>query len=283
MISLTPSRARRIARDEAPRATGERASRASSPGSRRCAGVPAGRIGNRTTALAPQAPRRNWPSAPMFHSRIRKASEQARPVRMSGVALTSVSDQAPTLPNATSAMWSEGPDRVAADEPQHDPADEQGHADGGQGHDGREPARRIDPGFEAKGHPPPTMSRPIFWMSAVAVSNDPATQPSYMTSTRSARARISSRSSLISRIAVPSARRWRRIRWTRLDGPDVEAAGRLGGDHHRRAGIDLARQDRGAGGCRRTGGVPACRWTATRSRTTPAGPSAIVRDAPSRP
>ena len=28
-----------------------------------------------------------------------------------------------------------------------------------------------------------------------------------------------------------------------LDGPDVEAAGRLDGDHQLRAGIDLARQD----------------------------------------
>ena len=68
------------------------------------AGVPAGRIGARTIALAPQAPSRNCPSAPMFHSRIRNASEQARPVRISGVALTSVSEMTPTLPNAAPRM-----------------------------------------------------------------------------------------------------------------------------------------------------------------------------------
>ena len=57
-------------------------------------GVPAGRIGARTIALAPQAPSRNWPSAPMFQRRIRKASAHARPVRMSGVAATSVRQDA---------------------------------------------------------------------------------------------------------------------------------------------------------------------------------------------
>ncbi len=43
-------------------------------------GVPAGSSGTRTTALAPHAPRRNWPSAPMFQRRIRKATRagQAR-------------------------------------------------------------------------------------------------------------------------------------------------------------------------------------------------------------
>ena len=38
------------------------------------AGVPGGRIGASTTAPAPHAPSRNWPSAPMFQRRIRKAS-----------------------------------------------------------------------------------------------------------------------------------------------------------------------------------------------------------------
>ena len=68
------------------------------------AGVPAGSSGKSTTALAPQAPSRNCPSAPMFQSRIRKAIEQARPVRMSGVAFTRVSLITPTLPNAASRM-----------------------------------------------------------------------------------------------------------------------------------------------------------------------------------
>ena len=69
------------------------------------AGVPGGTIGTRTTAEAPQAPIRNWPSAPMFQRRIRKARAQARPVRISGVALTSVSDRTPRLPNDDRRMW----------------------------------------------------------------------------------------------------------------------------------------------------------------------------------
>ena len=72
------------------------------------AGVPAGTSGRNTTALAPHAPIRNWPSAPMFHSRIRKASAQARPVRISGVALTSVSEMTPDSPKAASNMcWND--------------------------------------------------------------------------------------------------------------------------------------------------------------------------------
>ena len=81
------------------------------------AGVPAGRIGTRTTALAPQAPSRNWPSAPMFQRRIRKASAQARPVRISGVALTSVSQMTPDAAERRDDDVAERADRVAADEP----------------------------------------------------------------------------------------------------------------------------------------------------------------------
>ena len=69
-------------------------------------GVSAGRSGNSTTALAPHAPRKNWPSAPMFHSRMRNANAQARPTRISGVALTNVSLKTPRLPNAASTICS---------------------------------------------------------------------------------------------------------------------------------------------------------------------------------
>jgi hypothetical protein len=54
--------------------------------------------------LAPSAPIKNCPSAPMFHRRIRKATEQARPTRMSGVALTRVSEMTPALPNEARAI-----------------------------------------------------------------------------------------------------------------------------------------------------------------------------------
>ena len=74
-------------------------------GSTTNAGVPAGRSGTSTTALAAQAPSRSCPSAPMFHSRIRNASAHARPVRISGVALTSVSEMAPALPSEVPTIW----------------------------------------------------------------------------------------------------------------------------------------------------------------------------------
>jgi hypothetical protein len=66
--------------------------------------VSGGRIGINTTALAPNAPMKNCPSAPMFHSFIRNATEQARPTRISGVALTMVSEKTPRLPNDAEAM-----------------------------------------------------------------------------------------------------------------------------------------------------------------------------------
>src|SRR5688572_16836708 len=67
-------------------------------------GDSAGTSGARTTALAPQAPMMNCPSAPMFHNFMRNAIEQASAVRMIGVALTIVSDSTPISPNEARAM-----------------------------------------------------------------------------------------------------------------------------------------------------------------------------------
>src|SRR5512145_2101835 len=64
----------------------------------------AGTIGASTTALAPQAPMMNCPSAPMFHSFMRNAIEQASAVRRIGVAFTIVSDNTPISPNEARAM-----------------------------------------------------------------------------------------------------------------------------------------------------------------------------------
>ncbi len=61
--------------------------------------------GASTIALAPKAPMMNWPSAPMFHSFMRKAIEQASAVSMIGVALTMVSESTPILPKEARAMW----------------------------------------------------------------------------------------------------------------------------------------------------------------------------------
>jgi hypothetical protein len=69
------------------------------------AGVSGGSKGVKTTALAAKAPMKSCPSAPIFHSFIRKATVQASPVRMMGVALTSVSENTPVLPKEALAMW----------------------------------------------------------------------------------------------------------------------------------------------------------------------------------
>src|SRR5450759_2878937 len=68
------------------------------------AGALSGSRGMRTTALAPNAPINSWPSAPIFHRRMRKARAQARPTRINGVAITKVSEKTPRLPNDASAM-----------------------------------------------------------------------------------------------------------------------------------------------------------------------------------
>ena len=56
----------------------------------------------------------------MFHSRIRNASAQARPVRISGVALTSVSEMHADAAERGVEDVDVGPDRVAADEREDD-------------------------------------------------------------------------------------------------------------------------------------------------------------------
>ncbi len=66
--------------------------------------VSGGSMGVSTTALAPKAPRKNWPSAPMFHSFMVKARHRPVARRMSGVAFTSVSEMTPTSPKAALTM-----------------------------------------------------------------------------------------------------------------------------------------------------------------------------------
>ena len=63
-----------------------------------------GSRGIKTTALAPKAPMKNWPSAPIFHNRMRKAREHARPTSIKGVAFTNVSEKTPILPTEARAI-----------------------------------------------------------------------------------------------------------------------------------------------------------------------------------
>jgi hypothetical protein len=67
--------------------------------------VVGGSMGVNTIALAPKAPIMNWPSAPIFQSFMRKATEQANADSRIGVAFTIVSESTPTLPKDASAIW----------------------------------------------------------------------------------------------------------------------------------------------------------------------------------
>ena len=84
--------------------------------------VSAGNTGASTTALAPNAPMMNCPSAPIFHNFMRNAIEQASAVRMIGVAFTIVSDNTPTSPNDARRDVCIRCKRIAADKCNHDAA-----------------------------------------------------------------------------------------------------------------------------------------------------------------
>ena len=67
--------------------------------------IPRGRAGaDRASQLAAMAPTASWPSAPMFHRPIEKASATARPVRTSGAAMIKVCSTAKAEPNAPTAI-----------------------------------------------------------------------------------------------------------------------------------------------------------------------------------
>ena len=82
----------------------------------------------------------NWPSAPIFHKRMRKAIEHARLVNRIGVALTIVSESTPILPNEASGNMGVRAERIAASEGDHDAADDQGDNDCSKDNSSREPA-----------------------------------------------------------------------------------------------------------------------------------------------
>ena len=90
----------------------------------------------------------------------------------------------------------------------------------------------------------------------------PTIRPSYMTTIRSDRARISSRSSRDEQDRGARRAPLEQHPMDRLDGADVEAAGRLDGDHQARARRRSRGRRSAAGGCRPTAGGPGCRSTA---------------------
>ena len=250
------------------------------------AGVPAGSTGASTIALAPHAPSRNWPSAPMFQSRIRKASEQARPVRMSGVALTSVSLMTPTLPNAATTMW---PDDRTGSPPtnQMTPARTNAKDERGDRHQRREPARasvrgsrRSVMGSRSRRSPargrvvaaaPPVMNRPISWMSAVSASNEPG-DPALVHDDDP----VGQGQELVELLGDQQDRGARLAQLEQhpvdaLDAADVQPARGLDGHHQRRPGVDLAGEDEPLEVAARQDPDLACRSTAPRSRRRRSG------------
>src|SRR5919198_2319985 len=88
--------------------------------------------------------------------------------------------------------------------------------DEGSDRDGeREPPRLVEAALDPHyGSSPPAINRPSSSTVADSASRSPATPPSYMTTMRSASARISSRSSLISSTPSPFAAASRRYACT---------------------------------------------------------------------
>ena len=116
--------------------------------------MPSGSQPTSTTAEAPQAPIISWPSAPMFQSRMRKATEQARPGEDEGRGLDQrVREDAHAAERGPQDVGV-GADGVAADEPDEQRRDEQGDDDGRDGGDDAEAPGRLEAslGVDGEGH-----------------------------------------------------------------------------------------------------------------------------------
>src|SRR5439155_9637801 len=94
--------------------------------------------------------------------------------------------------------------RVVGDE-QDDGGGDERHDERDEWHDERQPARLLQPalGPHHVSSSPPAMSKPSSSTVVVSASRSPTTAPSNITAMRSASARISSRSSLISSTPIP--------------------------------------------------------------------------------
>jgi len=101
----------------------------------------------------------------------------------------------------------EGMERRVMRRDQHDRCEEERNDDRRHRNDERQPARLVEAPLDAHQprSAPPAISSPSSSTVAMFASRSPTIWPSYMTATRSASARISSRSSLISRTPTPRA------------------------------------------------------------------------------
>ena len=166
---------------------------------------------------------------------IRKATAAASPVKASGVAATTVSLSAPCAMNAASndavermdrsgGRSATGRRRIARTRPRSRRPERQLSATRA---DCRRRSIRIT---RAPDRPPSAGRAPRRWPTPRRAR--PTTAPSYITAMRSARARISSRSSLMSNTPTPVEAASRRYAWTVSMLDDVEPARRRGGDEH---------------------------------------------------
>ena len=106
--------------------------------------------------------------------------------------------------------------RRMAGQPQDDGGEQEGSRDGGERNDNGQPPRLLETALDPHQSSswPPAISSPSSSTVADRASRSPAMPPSYITAIRSARARISSRSSLISSTPTPVAAASRRYAWT---------------------------------------------------------------------
>ena len=146
----------------------------------------------------------------MLNSCMRKAAAAASPVKRIGVAEMSVAESAPLPVKPASIIrryvshgsWPVAA-RTTAITPKATTSDPIGTTT--DSHHGW-----LEPSLYAHQRFPPAMRNPISSGVAAEASSSATIAPSYITATRSASARISSRSSLITSTATPSAAASRR-------------------------------------------------------------------------
>src|SRR5580765_2047539 len=103
-----------------------------------------------------------------------------------------------------------------AGQPQDDAGEQERSRNGGDRNDNRQPPRLIEAALDPHQSSswPPAIRSPSSSTVADPASRSPAIPPSYITAIRSARARISSRSSLSSSTPTPVDAASRRYAWT---------------------------------------------------------------------
>ena len=260
MISLTPSRARRIPgmKPQAPPASAPASIIA---GMTTIAGVPAGRIGDEDDrAGAPGAEQELALRAdvPQPHPEGERAGETGQDQRRR---LDQGVRDDPDAPEGGTDDVRVGADRVAADEGDDHRTEQQGEDERRERHDGRQPARGVGPWLERevhgfggrpagrgrRRHPgcrPATGHQQPDLVDVGVGGAERADDPALVHDVDA----IGQGQDLVEFLGDEQDRGPRLAPGEEdamdgLDRPDIEAAGRLDGDHQARAGFDLAGED----------------------------------------